>query len=331
MTAAHLTTYLPWLLSAITIVSTVLTGNKHRLAWLISLAGQAGWLAFIIASGSWGFLPLTATLTFLYLRNHMKWREEERLSAIEREHFGDPDKGTGIYAKASINWHADENPWKMAVTAAMICAHILRREHETDPEKALAELLAWEIDVALDPAVSSRAEALVQRGRDEPGKQGEFTEEEMQAEPRIYRSPGDYERRADGKVVRKDRWEWGVRNIASILVGARSEFEIDDIVAKVRELRSVRDAYEGAREDLLDWKRRAEEAEALLSFKPGLPETSDVDEAIRLSRMEVVQEAERDDYHLWALRILAAEIIGQRDAAEHVPPQPGHLLRENAA
>ncbi|WP_418131454.1 hypothetical protein [Variovorax sp. 278MFTsu5.1] len=258
MTATHLTTFLPWLLSAITIVSTVLTGNKHRLAWLISLAGQAGWLAFIIASGSWGFLPLTATLTFLYLRNHMKWREEERLSAIEREHFGDPDKGTGIYAKASINWHADENPWKMAVTAAMICAHILRREHETDPEKALAELLAWEIDVALDPAVSSRAEALVQRGRDET---------------KPY----------------------------------------------------MADAYAGAREDLQDWKRRAQAAEALLSFKPGLPETTDVDEAIRLSRMDVVQEAERDDYHLWALRILAAEVIAMRDEEQSVP-QPGDPL-----
>lgn len=298
MTAAFISTYLPWLLSAITIFATVLTGNKHRLAWIVSLAGQALWLVYIVASGSWGFLPLTATLTVLYLRNHLKWREENRLEVIEREHFGDPDKQTGIYAPRPFNWHVDENPWKMAVTAAMICAHILRREHESNPEKALAELMAWEIDVALDPAVSSRAEALVQRGRDELVKHGEFTEEEMQAEPRIYRDPQDYERRADGKVVRKDRWEWGVRNIASILVGARSEFEIDDIVAKVR--------------DLSNWKRRAEEAEALLSFNPGLPETADVDEAIRLSRMDVVQEAERDDSHLWALRILAAEVIGIR-------------------
>lgn len=44
----------------------------------------------------------------------------------------------------------------------------------------------------------------------------------------------DYETRADGERVRKDRWEVGMRNIACILTGPRAGFEIEDIVEKVR-------------------------------------------------------------------------------------------------
>jgi hypothetical protein len=66
-------TYLPWLLSAITIWMTVLAGNKHKSAWLIGLANQALWLTWIITTGAWGLLPMTAALTFVYARNHLKW------------------------------------------------------------------------------------------------------------------------------------------------------------------------------------------------------------------------------------------------------------------
>lgn len=50
-------TYLPWLLSAITIWQTLLAGNKHPKAWLLGLANQALWLAWICASATWGMLP----------------------------------------------------------------------------------------------------------------------------------------------------------------------------------------------------------------------------------------------------------------------------------
>lgn len=46
--------------------------------------------------------------------------------------------------------------------------------------------------------------------------------------------PKDYEFRSDGKIVRKDRWEMGIRRIRSILGDTRREFEIDDIVMAVR-------------------------------------------------------------------------------------------------
>lgn len=45
----------------------------------------------------------------------------------------------------------------------------------------------------------------------------------------------DYERRADGAIVRKDRWEVAVRRIADLvgLGGKRSGFEIDDVITQV--------------------------------------------------------------------------------------------------
>lgn len=46
----------------------------------------------------------------------------------------------------------------------------------------------------------------------------------------------DLEFRGDGKIVRKDRWETGIRNIRSALGDWRREFEIDDVVQAVEAL-----------------------------------------------------------------------------------------------
>ncbi|RAS18925.1 hypothetical protein DFO50_10281 [Microvirgula sp. AG722] len=46
----------------------------------------------------------------------------------------------------------------------------------------------------------------------------------------------DLELRADGKVVRKDRWEMGIHKIRSALGDTRREFEIDEIVCAVKAL-----------------------------------------------------------------------------------------------
>lgn len=66
-------TYLPWLLSVITIWMTVLAGNKHRSAWVVGLVNQALWLVWIIASDAYGLLPMNAALWVVYTRNHIKW------------------------------------------------------------------------------------------------------------------------------------------------------------------------------------------------------------------------------------------------------------------
>lgn len=69
-----MTTYMPWLMSAITIYMTVLAGNKNRHAWLIGLFNQALWLVWILATKNYGFLPMNAALWVVYARNHWKWR-----------------------------------------------------------------------------------------------------------------------------------------------------------------------------------------------------------------------------------------------------------------
>ena len=48
--------------------------------------------------------------------------------------------------------------------------------------------------------------------------------------------PEDYEFRADGALVRKDRWERAIYKIRGILGDERRDFEIDDIIRAVEAL-----------------------------------------------------------------------------------------------
>ena len=50
--------------------------------------------------------------------------------------------------------------WKNAVIDAAVCRWVYTAEHETDPRKAINDVLAWESRVALDPAVSEPAAKL---------------------------------------------------------------------------------------------------------------------------------------------------------------------------
>lgn len=68
--------YLPWLLSLISIWMTVMAGNKHPNAWLIGLGNQLLWLVWILCANAWGFIPLNAMLWIAYGRNHLKWKRE---------------------------------------------------------------------------------------------------------------------------------------------------------------------------------------------------------------------------------------------------------------
>ena len=72
--------YLPWLLSIITIYMTVLAGNKSRHAWLIGLGNQFLWLVFIIATATWGLLPMNLALWIVYGRNHLKWNRKPNIA-----------------------------------------------------------------------------------------------------------------------------------------------------------------------------------------------------------------------------------------------------------
>jgi len=62
---------------------------------------------------------------------------------------------------ASVSSASAEGAWKTAVIDGLICAHALKAEHESDPRKALHDLIMWEVSVALDPRVSAEAAALL--------------------------------------------------------------------------------------------------------------------------------------------------------------------------
>ncbi len=67
-------TYLPWLLSALTIYTMLRAGKVSKHAWLVGLVNQALWLVWIIAAGAWGLIPMNIALWFVYARNHLKCR-----------------------------------------------------------------------------------------------------------------------------------------------------------------------------------------------------------------------------------------------------------------
>jgi hypothetical protein len=53
--------------------------------------------------------------------------------------------------------------WKHAILDAVIVNWTFTKEHEMNPRKAVHDALAWESQVALDPAVSEPAAQLVRR------------------------------------------------------------------------------------------------------------------------------------------------------------------------
>lgn len=64
----------------------------------------------------------------------------------------------------------------------------------------------------------------------------EVMEQDLRAPEFRHGKPEEYERRSDGKIVRKDRFKTGMQNIASIVFGARHEYEIPEVVDAVRGL-----------------------------------------------------------------------------------------------
>ena len=55
--------------------------------------------------------------------------------------------------------------WQEAVIEQLIIHHIYRAKHDSDPQKAINDLLCYSNQIALDPLVSSDAQALIDHGR----------------------------------------------------------------------------------------------------------------------------------------------------------------------
>ena len=61
--------------------------------------------------------------------------------------------------------HPPRNEWREAVHDELVTTWTLSSENKDDPRKALQDIINWHVRVALDPAVSSDAQALIERGK----------------------------------------------------------------------------------------------------------------------------------------------------------------------
>ncbi len=60
--------------SILTLAGMWLAGSHRWEGWLVGLLNQVLWIAFIVAFGAWGLLPLSLALIVVYTRNLVRWR-----------------------------------------------------------------------------------------------------------------------------------------------------------------------------------------------------------------------------------------------------------------
>lgn len=70
----------------------------------------------------------------------------------------------------------------------------------------------------------------------------DVTERDLRMPEFIDTNPEDLEFRADGMLVRKDRWEVSLRNVVSAIGWTRREFEVHEVSAEVRRIKELADA-----------------------------------------------------------------------------------------
>ena len=69
------TTAMSYAISAISLLSLWLVGNKNRLGWVIGIGNQALWTIYAIRLQQWGLLIGVVAYTTIYIRNLIKWKE----------------------------------------------------------------------------------------------------------------------------------------------------------------------------------------------------------------------------------------------------------------
>lgn len=74
----------PWwwsfLLTAVGILGLFAAGSKRKIGWAIGLGAQVLWVAYAVSTQQWGFLLSAFAYGFVYSRNWLRWRREERIS-----------------------------------------------------------------------------------------------------------------------------------------------------------------------------------------------------------------------------------------------------------
>ena len=90
--------------------------------------------------------------------------------------------------------------------------------------------------------------------------------------------PDEYEFRSDGAIVRKDRFQTGMRDIAANIFGCGHDYEIAEVIKAVHRLQGVRltEALDVAR-DVFDSEPKALEAieylQAVLDNQKGIAQS----------------------------------------------------------
>ena len=103
----------------------------------------------------------TGALDRLLQENASQWID--RIAASIESY---PDEGCDKRVGAALDrLLAEHKAWKDAVIEKLVVRHILTKENERDPQKALDDLIGWEVKVALDPAVSEQAERMLAKAR----------------------------------------------------------------------------------------------------------------------------------------------------------------------
>lgn len=63
-------------LSLLTLGTAYLVGNKSRLAPVLGLIAEAGWIAWVVTNQHWGLLTLNLSMFVMYMRMYFKWKRE---------------------------------------------------------------------------------------------------------------------------------------------------------------------------------------------------------------------------------------------------------------
>ncbi|HZA71301.1 MAG TPA: hypothetical protein VE476_00150 [Propionibacteriaceae bacterium] len=69
------------LLSVFALTVAELAGRKLRVAWLVGISAQAGWVAYALLTGNFGFLISVAGFTVIYVRNYRAWNRRPEPAA----------------------------------------------------------------------------------------------------------------------------------------------------------------------------------------------------------------------------------------------------------
>jgi predicted transcriptional regulator len=105
------------------------------------------------------------------IKNELEYQEQnyDEVSDWLRERLEDTPSDSTALDEAIKQAIDDEkqNPWKAAIIDGLVVCHLLTKEHENDPTKALNDLICWSNDVALDPSVSSDAVELIKQAKRE--------------------------------------------------------------------------------------------------------------------------------------------------------------------